>query len=272
MVLKKLSVEKMHTELQESYYLYNGKLFAGQLPRCAIIFQCKDQVISYFSASKTTSSDTKQTDEIVLNPEYFAKVPKIVILQRLVQEMVHLWQYHFGQSTQPGYQEWANKMQSIGLMPAKEVRSSAMEQPFNTSIIQGGAFQRVTIGLLAQGFAVAWLDKPPPAKEIPSRKDFPVPVQAGLWLELRADEHKEDLPPSLITKIRKEITMPPHTTQITTPYHKYSCPHCKIHVWGKPKLRVQCAKCQALLIDRDKKVQSSLPKRQTSQYYQAELF
>jgi predicted SprT family Zn-dependent metalloprotease len=270
MVLKKLSAEKMHTELQESYDLYNGKLFAGQLPCCEIVFQRKSQVISYFSAKKTTF--TKQTDEIVLNPDYFARVPKIVVLQRLVQEMVHLWQYYFGQSTQSSYQEWANKMQSIGLMPQKEVFSHAIEQQFNTSIIQGGAFQRVTIGLLAQGFAVPWLNKPSPNKETPSKKEFPRPVQAGLWLELRADEHKEDLPPSLITKTRNEVKMPPHTTQITTPYHKYSCPHCKIHLWGKPKLRVQCAKCQVLLIDRDKKMHSSLPKRQTNKYYQAELF
>lgn len=34
--------------------------------------------------------------------------------------MTHLWQYHFGKPGRRGYhnKEWANKMESIGLMPS----------------------------------------------------------------------------------------------------------------------------------------------------------
>jgi predicted SprT family Zn-dependent metalloprotease len=291
MVLKKLFTEETYTELQIGYDFYNSKLFGGQLPRCTITFQRDRQTMGCFSARSFIRRGERQTDEIVMNPDYVARVPRIVILQTLVQEMVHLWQYHFGNSSQTGYynREWANKMQSIGLMPSKAGLSKGdlMGQEVETHIIQGGAFQRVTIGLLAQGFAGSWmahLSHITAQKQVPpiAPKACPTPVQAGLGLETATDKNNEyakegmNTPASAPTKAAYHPPAELKRTEVSTPdgkkHHTYSCPHCRIYVWGKPKLRVKCAKCNLLLIDMNKAPQPKIQKAKAKNYYQAELF
>ncbi len=51
------------------------------------------------------------TDEIAMNPSYFGVVPLLEILQTLVHEMAHAWQFHFGEPGRRGYhnKEWADK-------------------------------------------------------------------------------------------------------------------------------------------------------------------
>lgn len=197
MMLKKLPTEEAYAELQTAYDFYNCKLFSDQLPPCMITFQRERQTMGYFSAKRFVRRDGVRTDEIAMNPEYFAVVPMIVVLQRLVYEMVHLWQHHFGKPSRAGYhnKEWAYKMQSIGLMPSDTglPYGKITGQTIETYIIEGGAFQRVTTGLLAQGFAISWMDRfpaPPPKKLTPPilPKTFALPMQAGLWLEMTAND------------------------------------------------------------------------------------
>ncbi|MBM5564638.1 SprT-like domain-containing protein, partial [Klebsiella quasipneumoniae] len=66
------------------------------------------------------SRDGGTTDEIAMNPAYFAVCPPEEIMQTLVHEMAHLWQHHFGKPGRRGYhnKEWAERMEEIGLMPS----------------------------------------------------------------------------------------------------------------------------------------------------------
>ena len=109
-----------YSELQQAYDAFNQALFDGILPNCLITLQREKHTCGYFSSGRFASVDGKLTDEIAINPSYFAVTPIIEVLQTLVHEMAHLWQYHFGNPGRGRYhnKEWADKMESIGLMPS----------------------------------------------------------------------------------------------------------------------------------------------------------
>jgi len=106
-------------EFQTAYDHYNVVLFNSQLPQCLITLQRVTNCLGYFSSKKFVA-EAGVTDEIAMNPEFFTGNPIIQTLQTLVHEMVHLWQYHFGKPSRRTYHniEWANKMESVGLMPS----------------------------------------------------------------------------------------------------------------------------------------------------------
>jgi hypothetical protein len=80
-------------EFQLAYDHFNAKLFDAQLPQCLITLQRTSNCMGYFS-HKRFVSDQGTTDEIAMNPEFFAGNPMQETLQTQVHEMTHLWQYH----------------------------------------------------------------------------------------------------------------------------------------------------------------------------------
>lgn len=93
---------------------FSSKRFVRRKPTAA-----QQQAQPPAGAAEFTLPLASTTDEIALNPEYFAAVPLMEVLQTLVHEMVHLfWQAHFGTPRcvlpQP---RMANKMERLGLMP-----------------------------------------------------------------------------------------------------------------------------------------------------------
>lgn len=112
--------QQTYEELQVTYDHFNEALFDGSLPPCLITLQRKKKTYGYFSAERFVHANGTRTDEIAMNPAYFAVYPPEEIMQTLVHEMAHLWQYHFGKPGRRGYhnKEWADKMESIGLMPS----------------------------------------------------------------------------------------------------------------------------------------------------------
>lgn len=110
-----------YAELQAAFDHYNRELFGGELPPCLITMQREKRTYGYFSSERFVHRhDRSKTDEIAINPSYFAVVPLLEVLQTLVHEMVHAWQFHFGKPGRRGYhnKEWADKMEAIGLMPS----------------------------------------------------------------------------------------------------------------------------------------------------------
>ena len=85
-----------YTELQRAYDHFNQALFESALPACLITLQREKRTCGYFSHQRFADLDGRTTDEIALNPAYFAVVPLVETMQTLVHEMVHLWQAHFG--------------------------------------------------------------------------------------------------------------------------------------------------------------------------------
>lgn len=160
-----------YAELQAAFDHYNRELFGGELPPCLITMQREKRTYGYFSSERFVHRhDRSKTDEIAINPSYFAVVPLLEVLQTLVHEMVHAWQFHFGKPGRRGYhnKEWADKMEAIGLMPSSTGKPGGARtgEKMADYAIPGGLFMQATDKLLTQDFKISWLDRFPPMTTI----------------------------------------------------------------------------------------------------------
>lgn len=266
---EKRPTEEAYAELQYAYDFYNNALFGDQLPPCLITFQRQKKTFGYFSKNRFGRRDGRKTDEIALNPGYFAVVPMVEVLQTLVHEMVHLWQEHFGKPSRACYHnaQWADKMESLGLMPSDTglPGGKRLGQSVADYVIPGGRFEAVTKELLASGFAISWLDRFP--EQPPARFQVPSPLastgaggvrvtamaaefdDAGSLVEIEDEVGGEVesawLPPSAL---QPEIVEAVKTGNRSN-RNKYTCPECSLNVWGKPGLRIMCADHEKLLVE-----------------------
>lgn len=247
--------EEAYAELQQAYDFYNSALFDGALPPCLITFQRQKKTIGYFSSMRFGRRDGLKSDEIALNPEYFAVVPMVEVLQTLVHEQTHLWQSHFGKPSRACYHntEWADKMEAMGLMPSETSRPGGKRvgQYMGDYVLPGGRFERATSELLDTGFMISWLDRYP--VELPKRE--PHPVAEG---SAPAVSDGEVGPPPSLALPADALVAPAVNTQIASIIEKprtgnrsnrskYICPSCALNVWGKPGLRIACVDCSVAL-------------------------
>ncbi len=258
----KRPTEEAYAELQQCFDFYNAELFDGQLPHCLITFQREKRTMGYFSQKRFVRMDgTAKADEIALNPEYFAVVPLIEVLQTVVHEMVHAWQFHFGTPSRACYHnaEWANKMEAIGLMPSETGAPGGKRtgQKMGDYPLPGGRFIRATQKLLATGFAISWLDRFPAHAPAMQRENSDVASQQLLHsesgtLQVDAQEGERD-DTSLAAFTELAFTAPAQTQSglelqerelaNRSNRNKYTCPGCGASVWGKPNLNVVCGGC-----------------------------
>jgi len=104
--------------LMSGYVMFNHFLFGAALPDdCMITLQRKSKrTRGYFAPDAFRKTDGNYTvDGIALNPICFLERAAAEVFSTLVHEMAHLWQKHLGK---PSRNEWANKMEEIGLMPS----------------------------------------------------------------------------------------------------------------------------------------------------------
>jgi len=160
---KSMSITKVeYAGLEQAYNFFNNKLFKNKLPPCLITFQKKAQCNGYFYSKcfLNRADETTTTDEIALNPDQFKGRSDQEILSTLVHEMVHLYQAHFGKPSRNGYhnKEWANQMESIGLMPSDTGKPDGKRtgQTVSHYIIEGGQFEKSSESLLGSGFKLNW--------------------------------------------------------------------------------------------------------------------
>ena len=83
MVKQNRPTEEAYAELQYAYDFYNKELFDGQLTSCLLTYQRSKRTFGYFSKDRFGHRDARKTHELALNPEYFAVVPLIEVLQTL---------------------------------------------------------------------------------------------------------------------------------------------------------------------------------------------
>ena len=191
-----------YAELQLAFDHYNRELFAGELPPCLITMQREKRSYGYFSSERFVHHhDKSKTDEIAINPAYFAVVPLLEVLQTVAHEMVHAWQFHFGNPSRSGYhnREWADKMEAIGLMP------SSTGQP-------GGA----RTGQKMADYAIP--DRFPAIMPTPA-------IDAGAGAGAAGGHLADVLQPATGNRSNRI---------------KYRCPTCGVQAWGKPALRLLC--------------------------------
>lgn len=148
----------------QAYAWFNRDLFGGSLPGCLITLQRKNGARGYFSSERFHHRVAEAaTDEIALNPDNFIGRTDKEILSTLVHEMVHLWQYRYGEPSRARYHnaEWAKKMEALGLMPSStgEPGGKKTGQAMTHYILTGGLYDVSADALLSSGLRLRWQSK-----------------------------------------------------------------------------------------------------------------
>lgn len=153
-----------YAEWQDAFDFFNERLFDGKLPQCLITFQRKSKVRGYYSRERFISRDGAKVDEIAMNPQVFALSPPAGVLSTLVHEMCHAWRYRCCETTcRRAYHDkiWAEKMQSVGLIPSHTGRPGGRKvgQSMSHYVLLGGPFDQACAELLEKGPLVTWFDR-----------------------------------------------------------------------------------------------------------------
>jgi predicted SprT family Zn-dependent metalloprotease len=201
-----------YQELQDAYRFLNERLFSDRLPNCLITLQRRARTYGYFCFRRFENRSGNRTDEIALNPVYFAAHTESGILSTLVHEMVHLQQYHFGTPSRRGYhnREFAELLIAVGLYPSATGEPGGRETGDRVShyIVEDGPFQKVCSEFLDSGFRFSWLDSSRISDEGPPRTSKAQPGQtdrSNRW--------------------------------------KYTCPTCRLNAWARPSVVLVCGTC-----------------------------
>jgi predicted SprT family Zn-dependent metalloprotease len=231
-----LPTEEAYGELQRAFNHFNARLFDGSLPTCLFTLQREKRTYGYFSSERFVNGTGQKTDEIAINPAYFAVVPLLEIMQTLVHEMAHLWQFHFGKPGRRGYHnlEWAQKMEQIGLMPSSTGKPGGKRvgEKMADYAIEGGPFMQATTELFDSDFAITWMDRYPVRTCLEQ-------VAAGSVAGIALDNIEA-------IGITVSLTEIPESKSNR---RKYSCPQCGANAWGKPELSLICGNCMVPLAD-----------------------
>ena len=251
--------EELYSNLDLAYEHFNRKLFAGQLPVCLITMQRKANTFGYFSAmrwaqfklitpNETVQSDTTTTThEIALNPAYFAGRPIIEVFQTLVHEMVHLWQFEFGTPSIKTYhnKEWADKMESIGLMPSatglpggKRTGQNMADYP-----IKGGLFYNECLSLCTSGFRLNWIDR----AYVPAVREHVLQISSGDSEHDEAESNESNDSTSMTEALlytTVETVIESTKPDVPSSKQAHQCKQCGQKAWGKATLKLICGVCK----------------------------
>ncbi|WP_075344124.1 SprT family zinc-dependent metalloprotease [Tenacibaculum agarivorans] len=234
--------EEFYSLFQFLYDFLNQKLFDKQLPACMITVTRKTNTAGYFQPERWINDSKIKSDEIAINPTYFDLYPLVEILQTLAHEMCHLWQYHFGEPSKRTYhnKEWAEKMQSIGLMPSrtgepggKQVGQNMKEYP-----IPKGKFIKAANKLIEhKKFKLLWFDRVKKEKQLPENfqgiENEVFLSENPVYLDLNLDDRL------LQVHQNSDIEKIPNKRG----KGKYLCEACETHLWGKKGLHIICGEC-----------------------------
>lgn len=229
-----------YSELETAFDHFNDALFAGQLKRPMLTLQREKRTYGYCSRQRFLSrTDGTMVDEIAMNPAYFAVRSIRKTLSTVAHEMAHQWQFHHGTPGRRGYhnREWAQKMESIGLMPSNtgEPGGKKTGEQMTHYIITGGAFDKACDDLLTKDFTLSWVDKFPP--ERPPAPRLPAPVK-------KPGEPEPDEPSPAVDDDQLEpvpgIVLPPLEPLNRSNRVKYYCDECTGQAWGKPGMHLFC--------------------------------
>jgi hypothetical protein len=237
------SVE-FYGELQQAFSHFNAGLFDNKLPPCLITLQRQKNTYGYFSFERFVGSETGECidvcaaerakrGQIALNPSWFVVRTVPQTLSTLVHEMVHLWQFHFGDPGRRAYhnRQWADQMEAIGLIPSHtgEPGGRRVGEKMTHYILEDGPFDQVCRDLMTREFTLSWLDRFPP--------QYPNPSLAAALTGGSASSAAL----ARVTPVQAENRS--HRL-------KYRCPSCAAQVWGKPGMKLLCGEdtCKAVVM------------------------
>lgn len=251
--IQSLNIEpttELYAALQNAYDYFNQSLFEARLPKVIFTTQRQKNVMGYFSRQRWVSREGSLCHEIAINPSYVASSSLIELLQTLVHEITHCWQCDFGRVGRRGYhnKEWADKMESFGLMPSStgSIGGARTGDRMSDYPIPDGVFIKECLALISTGFILPWVDR------------FTLrttPVKETLSPELEALALEKDVMALLVNDLDglldQELLLPAGDIPKGRIKSKYSCPACHINVWGKPELNLSCNNCNEALLEQE---------------------
>lgn len=255
---------ELYKSLLIAYDHFNEALFENNLPQVIFTMQRKKGVMGYFAAERWGNLAGDKCSEIAINPSYFANSRLLEVMQTLVHEMVHCWQYCFGTPGRDYYhnREWAEKMMQVGLMPSStgEIGGRITGQVMGDYIIEGGKFI-ISCKILEsdQSFQLNWIDR----MSLPRLYD---PVMGTPTLAIDEQNTKEDSVvhelfsqnatsrDSNIQSVNSISPGTPYLNQLPNDFliheaakrqtrFRFICSGCGTKVYGKEKLNITCNDC-----------------------------
>jgi predicted SprT family Zn-dependent metalloprotease len=242
--------DEFYSILGQAFDHFNKALFHGALPHCLLTVQRETNTMCYFSPDRWGNHKGEKAHEIAINPAYFASHTLIEVLQTLVHEQCHLWQQVFGlRKSRHGYhnREWAGCMESIGLIPSQSGSPGGKKtgQQMSDYPISGGAFLLACEKLVEDGFHISWIDRIPASSESSQIRgeaetiaDNYFEMEIASVLNAKFDTIVPDIIPLELV----------HEEKLKKNKSKYTCPGCDTNIWGKPKLKVRCERCDLLFL------------------------
>jgi len=242
--------DELYKSLQSAYAHFNSVLFENKLPNVIFTVQRQKGILGYFAPERWSSLSGKHCHEIAINPSHMGESRLIEVLQTLVHEMVHCWQFCFGNASRPGYhnKEWAYKMKEIGLQPTSTglPGGDIVGQQMSDYPIKDGAFLKACHSLVVgQSYEIPWIDRRnTPKSEIHTNAttqfvdgllDVVIPEHSG-------SNHFSEIMTSTFSEILPKDTFF-HEPQVDRKKNTYQCPVCLTKVWGKPGLNLICGDC-----------------------------
>lgn len=243
--------EETYAELQAAFAHFNRELFDGRLELPLFTLQRERRTFGYSSPQRFVSRHSgEMVDEIAMNPAYFSIRTIKKTLSTLVHEMVHQWQFHYGKPGRRGYHntEWANKMESVGLMPSQtgEEGGRRVGEQVTHYIIKGGAFDVACDALLTTEFTLSWLDRYPAERPATFAPLSPVAAVVEPLSEPGAGEPEPGATGTVtgddgeMIALPRGLVLPPAEPVNRSNRVKYLCGECKAQAWGKPGLVLLC--------------------------------
>jgi predicted SprT family Zn-dependent metalloprotease len=256
-----LPTNELYEPLIKAYRYFNSALFDDELPNVIFTLQRKKDVMGFFAAQRWGNTKGETCGEIAINPSYFANSRMIEVMQTLVHEMVHCWQFTYGKPSRGHYhnKQWADKMMSIGLMPSStgEPGGSITGQSMGDFIIKDGKFMKHVTNLLNdEALELPWVDR----FALP-RLFEPIVVAATSKMEANksiysaaAEDFAMDIVKNANTKKTASVFSMPVSSLMPSAFFmtevakrqtrsKYECPGCNVKIYGKFGLNIICEDC-----------------------------
>lgn len=235
-----------YNDMERAYAFFNEELFDGSLPACLFTYQRNKRSMGYVSQDRWVNINGDLTAELAMNPEYFKGYDLIEYCATLNHELCHVWQCVYGKPGRRGYhnQEWAEKMESIGLMPSTTGKPGGKKvgEKMSDYVLADGAFLNACKKLIDSGFRLSWVDRYP-VKRIPG--SFFVYTKSGEEIPHSSGPSEDE---SLIEGSEEQIDYVEEPEQNRSNRLKYQCINelCDVKgtsVWGKPNLNILCGEC-----------------------------
>ena len=238
--------ERLHTLLQVAFKHFNKTLFDSCLPSMLFSEHKEKGMMAYFSPDRWTSGRGKNHHEIAINLEYICHSTLLDLMQLLVHEMVHCWQYECGEPSKKHHvyhdKEWSDKMLSIGLIPTATGKPKGKKtgQHMSDYPEAGGLFIETCVVLLDdKTFTQPWRNRMADLQQ--AKKLEPHICKALKTLDMLYAKQLTSTMNSLLEG-RLVSLRQPRARKV-----KYTCPNCNVHVWGEPRLSLRCNDCDEMM-------------------------